>query len=90
MTINAQPTGPVADRRGFILPAVLFALTVLMVVGLTAIETSGTERTASNALKQSMEAFYAAEAGATQVLANWDAASYDTISAGTALDLGWQ
>ncbi len=78
--------------EGFALPAVLFVMILLFAIGVASLNTTGDERAAGRALRESAKAFYAAEAGANAVLAAWDQAAYDTIlpNPGDSLDLGWQ
>jgi hypothetical protein len=77
---------------GFALAAVLFVIVLLSALGLAAILTTGDERAAGRALRESAKAFYAAEAGLNAVVAGWDLAGYDTLLTvpGDSLDLGWQ
>ena len=79
----------VKNQCGFVMPAVMFVMALLTVVGIATLATASDEFKSSNALRRSVEAFYAAEAGAKQVVGNWDA-TYDTLSSGNTLDLGWQ
>lgn len=74
------------------LPIVLLALVVLSVIAVTSIQTAGRAREAGGGSLQSTKAFYAAEAGLHEVIASWDSARYDTMTAlagaGDSLDLG--
>ncbi len=74
------------------LPIVLLALVVLSVIAVTSMQTAGREREAGGGSLQSTKAFYATEAGAHQVIAEWDSARYDTLtpSPGDSADLGWR
>ncbi|HSM15490.1 MAG TPA: PilX N-terminal domain-containing pilus assembly protein [Gemmatimonadales bacterium] len=89
--------GPRAIRtctaeRGIALPMVLLALVVLSVVAVTSIQIAGQQKQAGGGSLQSTKAFYAAEAGAHQVIAEWDSARYDTLTPnpGDSAVLGWR
>lgn len=77
---------------GFALPAVLLVLILLMGIMVTSIVTTGDERTAGRALRESARAFYAAEAWINATIADWDAAAYEKLLAvpGDSLVLDWQ
>jgi len=91
---NERGSRPVQDgpERGMALPIVLLALVVLSVIAVTSIQTAGREREAGGGSLQSTTAFYAAEAGAHQVIAEWDSARYDTLTPnpGDSAALGWR
>ncbi len=91
--------GPPAIRtrqseRGIALPMVLLALVVLSVVAVTSIQIAGQQKQAGGGSLQTTKAFYAAEAGLHSVIASWDSARYDTMTAlagaGDSLSLGKQ
>jgi hypothetical protein len=71
---------------------VLLSLVVLSLIAVAAIQTAGHEREAGGGSLQSTKAFYAAEAGAHAVIAEWDSARYDTLAPnpGDSADLGWR
>ncbi len=77
---------------GFVLPGVLLALVLLGAIAVVSMMTTGQERMTGRALRESAKAFYAAEAGANAIIAEWDQAGYDTLLAGPgdSLDLGWR
>ncbi|HEY8831658.1 MAG TPA: PilX N-terminal domain-containing pilus assembly protein, partial [Gemmatimonadaceae bacterium] len=54
------------DRRGFVLPTVIFAITIMSVIAVAALSTASDERRASRATRESTLAMYAAEAGLRQ------------------------
>jgi len=91
---NDRGSRPVQDgpERGMALPIVLLALVVLSVIAVTSIQTAARAREAGGGSLQSTKAFYAAEAGAHQVIAEWESARYDTLapSPGDSADLGWR
>lgn len=78
-----------ADRRGFVLPTVVVAITVMSLVAVAALTTATDERRASRATRESTLAMYAAEAGLRQTFGAWPAAA-KTLNPGDSLDLGWQ
>ena len=77
------------DRDGFALPAVLFVMVVMTIMSVALVQTSMDEAGASNAVRQSGGAFNAAESGADQIRATWDADSWDTLTAGNRITLAW-
>ncbi|NNG15650.1 MAG: hypothetical protein HKM89_04150 [Gemmatimonadales bacterium] len=74
------------------MPVVLLALVVLSIIAVTSIQTAGHQKQAGGGALQSTKAFYAAEAGAHAVIAEWDSARYDTLAPnpGDSADLGWR
>jgi type II secretory pathway pseudopilin PulG len=80
----------IMNREGFVLPSVIFAITVMSVVVVTALSTASDERRASRATRESMLAMYAAEAGLRQTYGAWPSAAVKALSPGDSLDLGWQ
>lgn len=79
-----------ANRRGFVLPSVIFAITIMSVVVVAALSTASDERRASRATRESTLAMYAAEAGLRQTYGTWPAAAVKALTPGDSLDLGWQ
>ena len=63
------------NRSGFVLPLVVFAITVMSVVVITALSTATDERRASRATREATLAMYAAEAGLRQTYGAWPTAS---------------
>jgi type II secretory pathway pseudopilin PulG len=80
---------PPSDRRGFVLPTVIFAITIMSVIAVVALSTASDERRASRATRESTLAMYAAEAGLRQTYGAWPAAA-NALKPGDSLDLGWQ
>ena len=80
------------DSGGFVLPVVLLLLMVLSTVTVFFLISGSDQQRAGRALRESARSFYAADAGVNAVLAEWDAAGYDTLLAttGDSLDLGWR
>ncbi len=68
------------------------ALVLLDAIAVASMMTTGHDRMTGRALRESAKAFYAAEAGANAIIAEWDQAGYDTLLAGPgdSLDLGWR
>jgi type II secretory pathway pseudopilin PulG len=82
--MNAQ------NREGFILPTVIFAVTIMSVVAIVALSTATDERRTSRASRESTLAMYAAEAGLRQTYGAWPTAGVRALAPGDSLDLGWQ
>jgi type II secretory pathway pseudopilin PulG len=81
---------PASDRRGFVLPTVIFAITIMSVISVVALNTASDERRASRASRESTLAMYAGEAGLRQTYGAWPAAAVNALKPGDSLDLGWQ
>jgi len=79
-----------ADRRGFVLPAVIFALVILTILAVVAFRTSDDERRAARALRESAVALYAAEAGLRSTLGAWPTSPVQALKPGDSLNLGRQ
>jgi len=77
------------SRRGFVLPTVILAITVMSLIAVAALSTASDERRASRATRESTLAMYAAEAGLRQTYGAWPAA-VKNLAPGDSLDLGWQ
>ena len=90
MSTQLRPHPQLTNRHGFVLPAALFALVILSLVALVAITTSDDERRSSNAMKLSIEAFYAAESGANEMWGQWNDTITQGLAPGAARDFGWQ
>lgn len=80
----------IKNREGFVLPTLIFAITVMSVVVVTALSTASDERRASRATRESTLAMYAAEAGLRQTYGAWPSAAVKALNPGDSLDLGWQ
>ena len=78
------------DRRGFVLPTVILAITVMSLIAVVSLSTASDERSASRATRESTLAMYAAESGLRQTYGAWPTASISTMKPGDSLDLGWQ
>jgi type II secretory pathway pseudopilin PulG len=78
------------NRRAFILPTVIFAITIMSVVVVAALTTASDERRASRASREATLAMYAAEAGLRQTYGSWPSATVQNLNPGDSLDLGWQ
>ena len=80
MNLSIHSTkGRLGSREGFALPAVIFALFVMSSVALAALVTSNDEQRSSRAIRESIDAFYAAEAGLDAIAAEWGTQLYDTL-----------
>ena len=77
-------------RKGFVLPSVIFAITIMSVIVVVALSTATDERRSSRATRESTLAMYAAEAGLRQTYGAWPNAPVKALNPGDSLDLGWQ
>ena len=78
------------NRKGFVLPSVIFAITIMSVIVMVALSTAADERRASRGTRESTLAMYAAEAGLRQTYGAWPSAAVKALNPGDSLDLGWQ
>lgn len=90
MAISYQQALIWSNRRGFVLPTVIFAITIMSVIAVVALTTATDERRASRGTRESTLALYAAEAGLGQTYGAWPSAAVSTLKPGDSLDLGWQ
>ena len=79
-----------SNQRGFVLPTVIFAITIMSVIAIAALNSSSDERRASRATRESTLAMYAGEAGLRQTYGAWPGAAVTALKPGDSLDLGWQ
>jgi len=78
------------NRKGFVLPSVIFAITIMSVIVVVALNTASDERRASRATRESTLAMYAAESGLRQTYGAWPSTTVKAMNPGDSLDLGWQ
>ena len=78
------------NRKGFVLPTVIFAVTIMSVIAVVTLSTASDERRTSRASRESTLAMYAAEAGLRQTYGAWPVAAVGALKPGDSLDLGWQ
>jgi type II secretory pathway pseudopilin PulG len=78
------------DRKGFVLPTVILAITVMSLIAVVALSTASDESRASRATRESTLAMYAAESGLRQTYGAWPIASVNSMKPGDSLDLGWK
>jgi hypothetical protein len=78
------------DRKGFVLPTVILAITVMSLIAVVSLSTASDERSASRATRETTLAMYAAESGLRQTYGAWPTASVISLKPGDSLDLGWQ
>ena len=78
-------------EEGFALPATIFVLVLLGVMGVTALQSSTDELLSATAVHSSNEAFYAAEAGIHSAVSNWDQDAMDALvtNPGDSLVASW-
>ena len=74
-------TGRTTRDGGFALPIVMFALVLLGVIGVAALQASRDELLSATAVRGSNKAFYAAEAGLHSAVASWNQTAMDTLMA---------
>jgi hypothetical protein len=79
---------PIKQRDGFVLPVVIFALLIMSTVVVAAFLTSDDEQRSARAVRESSEAFYAAEAGLNEIWQTWNQSAVSSLAPGQALDLG--
>ncbi|UCC81942.1 MAG: pilus assembly PilX N-terminal domain-containing protein [Gemmatimonadota bacterium] len=79
-----------ASHAGFVMPAAIFALVLMSAIAIVTLITSSDEFSSSTALRESSEAFYAAEAGLNQVWADWPDSLVSSLSPGDSIDMGWR
>jgi hypothetical protein len=83
------------SRRGVALPTVIFSTVITTTIAVVALSTSFDEQRSSQAVRGSLQAFYAAETGLNAVQVTWNdtTATLDSIAdalqSGGKLDLGW-
>lgn len=91
---NGQRLCPELSERGIALPIVLLAVAVLGVLTIISLQVSQLEQSAGGGSLNTTKAFYTAEAGLHSVIASWDSARYDTMTAlagaGDSVSLGKQ
>jgi hypothetical protein len=73
-----------------VLATTMFALVVLGVIAIAALQTSSDALRAGRAFRESALALYAAESGLRYTTGNWPTASLAALNPGDSLDLGWQ
>ena len=79
-----------SDRCGFIIPAAIVSMVVISLLALTGLYIAQNDATANRGLGNSWKAFYAADAGAGQVLANWDPNAATELDPGDSIVTGWR
>ena len=80
----------IMNRKGFVLPSVIFAITIMSVIVMVALSTASDERRASRGTRESTLSMYAAEAGLRQTYGTWPTTAVKALNPGDSLDLGWQ
>ncbi len=87
----AVPAG-LGERRGFVMPVVIFGLVLMSAVAVAALMTAGDELTSSQAMRDGSMAFYAAEAGLNEVYAIWAGidSSISLLDPGETKTLDWR
>ena len=90
MTNRLARRGKAAGRQGFALPAMIFALLLMSVLAVVALQTASDDQLSSQAVREGGVALYAAEAGTNWVLSTLDNNVWTTLAPGDSVDLGWQ
>jgi hypothetical protein len=72
------------------MPAVMFGLVVMSVLGIASLRASGDEQRSVQAFRESSAALFAAEAGLRRTIANWPTTTIATMNPGDSLNLDWQ
>src|SRR5687767_1871229 len=88
MTVNRNLT--MTNRKGFVLPTVVFAVAVMSIVAVAAINTASDERRTSRATREATLALYAAESGLRKTYGAWPVDPVKALNPGDSLNLGWQ
>ena len=79
-----------SDRCGFVIPAAIVSMVVISLLALTGLYIAQNDVTASVGLSNSLKAFYAADAGAGQVLVNWNPSAALDLNPGDSIVTGWR
>ena len=79
-----------ADKRGFVLPGVIFSLAMMGLLAVVAVRTADDERRSERALRESGAVLYADEAGLRSALGAWPTTAVQALKPGDSLSLGWQ
>lgn len=80
----------ILGHRGFALPAVIFALVIMSVLSVAALQTASDDRLSSRGIREGGLALYAAESGVNWVLNTVADSVAATLGPGDSVDLGWQ
>ena len=80
----------ILGQRGFALPAVIFALVIMSVLSVAALQTASDDRLSSRGIREGGLALYAAESGVNWVLNTVADSVAATLGPGDSADLGWQ
>lgn len=90
MKRRSDSRGKILGRRGFALPAVIFALVIMSVLSVAALQTASDDRLSSRAIREGGLALHAAESGVNWVLNTVADSVSATLGPGDSADLGWQ
>lgn len=82
----------VRGRRveGFAIPAAVFVIVVVSLLALSGLYMAQSNYQATAAISNGWRALYAADAGATRVLAAWNRPAYNALGPGDSLASGWR
>lgn len=77
-------------RSGFAIPVAVLVIVVVSMLALGGLYVTLSNLAADAGIHRSWKALYAADAGATYVVANWDRTAYGALGPGDSLDTGWR
>lgn len=75
---------------GFAIPAAVFVIVVLTLVALAGLYVAQSNSTANTGIRLSLRALYAADAGATEVIATWDRGTFLQLNPGDSAVTEWR
>ena len=88
MLLTDRTRTTLADRRGFVMPMVIFSLMIMSTMAVVAINVSVIQHRSSRAVRTSLEALLAGITGLNEIQADWNDPSatlygqLDTLSSG--------
>ena len=95
MLLTDRTRTTLADRRGFVMPMVIFSLMIMSTMAVVAINVSVIQHRSSRAVRTSLEALLAGITGLNEIQADWNdtlATLYDqldTLSSGGTIQIDW-
>lgn len=75
---------------GFAIPVAVLVIVVVSMLALGGLYVTLSNLAADAGIRRSWKALYAADAGATYVIANWDRTAYGALRPGDSVDTGWR
>ena len=95
MLLTDRTRTTLADRRGFVMPMVIFSLMIMSTMAVVAINVSVIQHRSSRAVRTSLEALLAGITGLNEIQADWNDPSatlydqLDTLSSGGTIQIDW-